>query len=261
MPTPTQHRVGDHPIEIAVIPFPDMRERLLSFMEMLQALPMQHRDQATEDTILPLAPLQEGSVSSSEASAGSRVATFTFTSKPSGRQNLRPGLDLWLKEFFVHFVDSVRVWCLTADVFDLECFEVSLGAPKGKQQNHVQGLNTNVVRSTLDATRVHSQVSLAGKWRPIEKHESVEMRKGRTFHSDFMRRCCISWHSGNMSEGESRKTPIGKSITVHHACASVYPDMDVPCGPVSGTPSTKQKPDNPPRQSSQPTHYQIIPSF
>ena len=153
MPTEAQIRVGFHPIELAVIPFPSMRDKVLSILaafnslEGLYSVPdglrVGERDERLS-TELPSGirevrprtaviadmsswPAEGGDGSASMAMVvpdRSRIYTYGIDAKPKGSAKLRNAAQLWLDEFFGDFVASLRIWCSSGDVFDKDGFEL-----------------------------------------------------------------------------------------------------------------------------------------
>lgn len=132
LPSDMQRRWGLHPVEIAVIPFPNMRDKILLILEALQATNTFHEHPVR------IPPPFARSGSDHEGSAGSSppgaspskspsrqfVYEFGFNSKPHGGRWLPPAARDWLGTFFVDFVQALRIWCLADDVFDISCLEV-----------------------------------------------------------------------------------------------------------------------------------------
>lgn len=140
LPTDTQLRWGLHPIEIAVIPFPSMRDKILTIIEGMHMIEAASSDDQNVDAELtsnsinsnssssPLQNFHQANQSISNPSSPSRtlIYDFGFNSKPHGGRWLQKRIRDWLATFFVDFVQSIRVWCLANDVFDLSCFEVRI---------------------------------------------------------------------------------------------------------------------------------------
>ena len=138
LPTDIQLRWGLHPIEIAVIPFPSMRDKILTIVEGMHTIETASTSQdhsevnhssLTSSNSLSSSPLQQyydENPSNSQAQSPSRslIYDFGFNSKPNGGRWLQKRIRDWLMAFFTDFVQSLRVWCLANDVFDLSCFEV-----------------------------------------------------------------------------------------------------------------------------------------
>lgn len=141
LPTDTQLRWGLHPIEIAVIPFPSMRDKILTIIEGMHTIEnasspdQSEAAESSSDRVssnLSSSPLQQyfqTNASSSYPSSPSRslIYDFGFNSKPNGGRWLQKRIRDWLMTFFTDFVQSLRVWCMANDVFDLSCFEVRVG--------------------------------------------------------------------------------------------------------------------------------------
>uniref|UniRef100_V5EQI1 BZIP domain-containing protein n=2 Tax=Kalmanozyma brasiliensis (strain GHG001) TaxID=1365824 RepID=V5EQI1_KALBG len=161
MPTEMQMRIGFHPIEIAVIPYPAMRDRLLTVLSAfsdLDELVREEEDAArfSEERINdgPKAPEQASPTDDVNAEltdadirkrtalladmsawkpkdfAGAvvmpdraRVYSYGFLEKPRGSHRLRKPAQRWLDDFFYEIVRTLRVWSPAGDVFDGECFE------------------------------------------------------------------------------------------------------------------------------------------
>lgn len=129
MPTRMQRMVGSHPIEIAVIPFASLRDKLL-----LTIMAMNGRQgfelDGQDDSVVP---------------DNNRIYEFSFNSKPNSghapseseaadrtisqegpprRDPLSPAARKWLDTFMVDFVSSLRVWNASDDCFNTTAFEL-----------------------------------------------------------------------------------------------------------------------------------------
>ncbi|PWN46734.1 hypothetical protein IE53DRAFT_365201, partial [Violaceomyces palustris] len=131
MPTESQLRAGYHPVQVAVIPFPTMREKVMTILGTFQSFEKYGRED--EDRYAGSDHDGGSSLESSNASIQntavavqpdrSRIYSYTFDSKPSGSHKLVPAARAWLEEFFVHFVRGLRVWCPAGAWFDPDSFE------------------------------------------------------------------------------------------------------------------------------------------
>lgn len=142
LPTDTQLRWGLHPIEIAVIPFPSMRDKVLTIIEgmhIIESDSSQDQSEAAEPSLNSAksnssssSPLQQYFQANSSSPnpplspSRSLIYDFGFNSKPNGGRWLQKRIRDWLMTFFTDFVQSIRVWCMANDVFDLSCFEVRI---------------------------------------------------------------------------------------------------------------------------------------
>ncbi|TKY89253.1 hypothetical protein EX895_001784 [Sporisorium graminicola] len=162
MPTEMQMRIGFHPVEIAVLPYPAMRDRILTILSAFHAieeLAQEEEDAAarfSEDASGGALPSGDASTQADQTNTElndadirkrtalvadmsawkpkdyngavvmpdkSRVYTYGFLEKPRGSHRLRKPAQRWLDEFFYEVVRTLRVWSPAGDVFDGECFE------------------------------------------------------------------------------------------------------------------------------------------
>lgn len=159
MPTEMQMRIGFHPVEIAVLPYPAMRDRLLTILSAFHGLeelaqaeedaarfsehpgsdstPSSNTDQDGYNTELTDDDIRKRTALVADMSAWkpkdytsavvipdkSRVYSYTFLEKPRGSHRLRKPAQRWLDDFFYEVVQTLRVWSPAGDVFDGECFE------------------------------------------------------------------------------------------------------------------------------------------
>ncbi|SNX83804.1 uncharacterized protein MEPE_02512 [Melanopsichium pennsylvanicum] len=162
MPTEMQLRIGFHPVEIAVMPYPVMRDRILTVLSAFHAIeelvqeeedahrfseevgyrsPTRHeapQNNANKaDTELNDEDIRKRTALVADMSAWkpkdfqgaavmpdkSRVYSYGFLEKPRGSHRLRKPAQRWLDDFFYEVVQTLRVWSPAGDVFDGECFE------------------------------------------------------------------------------------------------------------------------------------------
>ncbi|SPO25287.1 uncharacterized protein UTRI_10087 [Ustilago trichophora] len=129
MPTRTQRMVGTHPIEIAVIPFATLREKLLlTLMAMNGGQSFKVDD--SDVTVIPdnnkiyefdFSHKPNSGRAHPDASSNNRTSS---KEGPSRRDPLRPVARKWLDTFMVDFVGSLRVWSASDDCFNTTGFEL-----------------------------------------------------------------------------------------------------------------------------------------
>ncbi|SPO35973.1 uncharacterized protein PSFLO_01444 [Pseudozyma flocculosa] len=155
MPTENQLRIGFHPVEIAVIPFPSMRDKLLTIIEAFHKLegiedvPDGARITEEERAYSPASThpevyagkMQQRTAIISDMSTWTpedeldpknavvipdrnRVYRYGFTEKPKGSVKMGRPAQRFLDDFFVEVVRSLRIWTPAGDVFDQEGFEL-----------------------------------------------------------------------------------------------------------------------------------------
>lgn len=162
MPTEMQMRIGFHPVEIAVLPYPAMRDRVLTILSAFHAIEelAQAEEDAARFTDESSSDKSQGNSGGTRASSAeetelneedirkrtalvadmsawkpkeasgavvipdkSRIYSYGFLEKPKGSHRLRKPAQRWLDEFFYAIVQTLRVWSPAGDVFDGECFE------------------------------------------------------------------------------------------------------------------------------------------
>ncbi|PWY99421.1 hypothetical protein BCV70DRAFT_162459 [Testicularia cyperi] len=148
MPTESQLRIGFHPVEIAVLPYPSMRDKLLTVLSAFQSIEDVARQAETEARFSPadsstvidelevedirtrtalVADMSrwtpQGYVGTMVRPDKSRVYQYGYLEKPKGSHRLQAPAQQWLDAFFLEVVHTLRVWSPAGDVFDPECFE------------------------------------------------------------------------------------------------------------------------------------------
>ncbi|KAN0065746.1 hypothetical protein ACQY0O_000876 [Thecaphora frezii] len=155
MPTENQLRVGFHPVEIAVIPFPSMRDKLLTILEAFHSLEGietvregaritdEERAHPPSSTLAdaPMNKMQQRTAVISDMSTWTpadepdpknaivmpdrnRIYKYGFTEKPKGSPKMGRPAQQFLDDFFLEVVRSLRIWTPAGDVFDQEGFEL-----------------------------------------------------------------------------------------------------------------------------------------
>lgn len=143
MPTEAQLRIGFHPVEIAVVPSPAMRDKLLTVLSAFQSIDKLTQDASDassddDDEIVAkdfpkrmalIADTTRWVPPESDADNDivrpdkSRIYSYGFTDKPKGSHRLKMPAQRWLNTFFVDLVQNLHVWSPSGDIFDTECFE------------------------------------------------------------------------------------------------------------------------------------------
>lgn len=142
MPTEAQLRIGFHPVEIAVVPSPAMRDKLLTVLSAFQSIDNLARESSdvSSDDDEPVTknfpkrmaliadttrwvPPESDDDPDIVRPDKSRIYSYGFTDKPKGSHRLKMPAQQWLNTFFVDLVQNLHVWSPSGDIFDPECFE------------------------------------------------------------------------------------------------------------------------------------------
>lgn len=174
MPTEAQLRIGFHPVEIAVVPSPAMRNKLLTVLSAFQSidnLAGSSETSSDEDEPVPMhvskrmaliADTTRWDSSGPDADRNlvrpdkSRIYSYGFTDKPKGSHRLKLPAQQWLNTFFVDLVQNLRVWSLSGDIFDPDCFEYQ--EPFIRKYPYM--VDEQVLRSTNRWRRARGEVPL-----------------------------------------------------------------------------------------------------
>ncbi len=126
MPTRLQSTVGSHPIEIAIIPFASLRDRLLlTVLAMNGTQSFEVEDAA--GMIWPDEDMIYDHTFSTKPNSGKPIERAeSIGSRPAAprKDPLCPAARAWLDEFMVDFVGSLRVWNASDDCFNTTAFEL-----------------------------------------------------------------------------------------------------------------------------------------
>ncbi|TKY88628.1 hypothetical protein EX895_002617 [Sporisorium graminicola] len=128
MPTHMQRMVGAHPIEIAVIPFAALRDRLLLTVLTMNGKPSFGVDTPSNTVTPDPAKVHQftydGKPSSGKPFSTDVQADHSDKQSASHQDPLCPAARKWLDSFMVDFVASLRIWNASDDCFNSTAFEL-----------------------------------------------------------------------------------------------------------------------------------------
>ena len=128
MPTRLQRMLGPHPIEIAVIPFATLRDKVLLTVMALNGKQDFKVDTPDEPVVPDKDKIYEFTFSEKPSSAHPHQDTLNdlgITEEPNARQDpLCPAARRWLDTFMIDFVSSLRVWNASDDCFNTTALEL-----------------------------------------------------------------------------------------------------------------------------------------